>query len=96
MSYQLIEETKPKARKPHRCIWCGQQIEVGETYLREKSSYDQNLQDHKWHLECNAAAREEHAGEYEWELDPWDNERPGKRLGFNGNVERRHPTSDGK
>jgi hypothetical protein len=29
VSYSLLSETRPIARKDHRCIWCGQKIEKG-------------------------------------------------------------------
>ena len=82
MSYTLLEETKPKARKPHRCIWCGERIEVGEIYRREKSIYDGNMQDHKWHIECDEASAE-HFRDSDG-FDAYENERP-----IPENVERR-------
>ena len=33
MSYQLIRETFPVARKQHRCIWCGE-VRVERTITR--------------------------------------------------------------
>ncbi len=81
MSYTLLKETYPIARKQHRCVWCGERIEIGEKYTHEKSVYDGNMQDHKWHMECDKAA-----GEYfksgEEEFDAGVNERPEERLGF--------------
>jgi hypothetical protein len=76
MSYALLDETFPIARKKHRCIWCGQPVEIGEKYRREKSVYDGNMQDFKWHLECHEGAREHFR--HEEEFDAYDNERPGK------------------
>jgi hypothetical protein len=86
MSYTLLSETKPKARKQHRCIWCGGEIKAGEKYLREKSVYDGNMQDHAWHLPCNADAMAIHAGEYSWDLDPYENEAPSGVAIYPANV----------
>lgn len=58
MSYQLLNITKPKARKSYKCIWCDEPILSGEVHVHEISKYDGNLQDHRWHNECNAAAQE--------------------------------------
>lgn len=79
MSYILLSESKPKAKKPHRCIWCGESINIGEVYIREKSIYDSNFQDHKWHIECLDDCNEAHKGECEWDFDPYENERPKKQ-----------------
>jgi hypothetical protein len=57
MIYTLIRESWPKARKPYRCIWCGDGIEVGETHRHEISRYDE-LQDFRWHRECHDDAQE--------------------------------------
>ena len=77
MSYVLMDDSTPKARKPHTCIWCGQKILKGETYRREKSIYDGHWQDHRWHLECDKAAAE-HFRHGDEEFEPGDNERPEK------------------
>jgi hypothetical protein len=89
MSYTLLSETRPKARKQHVCVWCGEKIEVGETYLHEKSVYDGSMQDHKWHIECEKACDEEN-GCGECEIYPGESERPEERLGF-ANAERSEP-----
>ena len=80
MSYALLSETHPKARKEHRCIWCGEKILIGETYRHEKSVYDGDMQDHKWHLECDKAAAEHFRNGEEFMAG--DNERPAEHLGF--------------
>ena len=81
MSYTLLSNTKPRAKKVHQCIWCSENIEVGERYRHERSVYDRRMQNHKWHLECDDAAKEyfSHNGP---DFDAWDNERPTERLGF--------------
>lgn len=56
MSYQLLSETEPVARKEYRCIWCPELILKGEKHVHESSKYDGDFQDHRWHLECKKAA----------------------------------------
>ncbi len=79
MSYQLLNSSTPKARKEHRCEYCGEKILVGETYLREKSVYDGHMQNCAFHPECSEKELKEHAGECEWEREPFEGgERPRK------------------
>ena len=58
MSYILLSETEPKARKEYHCIWCPEKIAKGEKHVHESSKYDGDFQDHRWHLECRKAADE--------------------------------------
>lgn len=77
MSYTLLSESFPTARKRHRCIWCGQYIEPGDKYRRERSVSDGDMQDHKWHPECDEQFGIECAAEGgTMEFSPHDNERP--------------------
>ena len=80
MYYELIAESFPKARKPHKCVWCGEHIQHGETYRYEFSKWDGDLQVHKWHLECDQAFKFEldASEEHELEFDPFVNVRPVK------------------
>lgn len=80
MSYTLLSEVKRKARKEHKCIWCGQKIEVGETYIAEASIYDNDFQYSKWHPECREACMIEYQKTKEEEFEPMCNERPTKRI----------------
>lgn len=75
MSYELLSESRPKARKDHRCIWCGQKIEKGTTYISERSVFDGEMQNHHWHVECSEASQE-YFSQGECEFDPYSNERP--------------------
>lgn len=77
MSYQLIQETFPMARKPHRCIWCGEPILVAEKHRHEISKYDE-LQDFRWHLECDGEAAGYFADGSGPEFSAYENERPEK------------------
>lgn len=74
MSYQLIRESWPVARKVHRCIWCGESIKVGEKHRYEVSRYD-GLQFNRWHAECEEDAQE-YFRDGEDEFIPYSNERP--------------------
>ena len=58
MSYELLSETTPKARKDYSCIWCGEPIPKGEFHVHEVSKYDGDFQDHRWHPECIKASKE--------------------------------------
>ena len=62
MSYTLFTMKTTRARIVHRCIWCGEPIDTGEQYLRERSVYDGNMQNFAWHQECRKSAE-----------DGWDN-----------------------
>lgn len=75
MSYTLLSKTNPKARKDHRCIWCGQTIPKDSQYVAERSVYDGDMQNHHWHGEC--WNDEQHNNdEPEWEFMPYSYERP--------------------
>ena len=65
-----ICEAVVKAGKNHRCIWCGDQIDTGCTYLRQVCRYDGVFQTSKFHMECAKAAEE-----YGEEFDPYSNKR---------------------
>lgn len=74
MSYVLLRSRWPKARKPYRCIWCGESIAVGDKHRYEISKYDGAFQNHRWHPECD-----EPAGidlQCEELFMPYGNERP--------------------
>lgn len=75
MSYQLIKETFPVARKQHRCIWCGEAILIGEKHRHEISKFDE-LQDHRWHVECQEASTEYFLAGDGPEFSAYENERP--------------------
>ena len=57
MSYELISEQNRTARKNHKCIWCGEVIEQKSMYVRERSKYLGEFQDHAWHQECWESSR---------------------------------------
>lgn len=75
MSYQLLSESHPVAAKVHRCIWCGQDIPVGETHRHERSIYEGEFQNHRWHSECDDVFTSmcTHGEE---SFEPYENERP--------------------
>lgn len=77
MSYTLIGETAQKAKKEHRCTWCGQQIPVGESYVRRRGVFEGEPQVDKFHPECDERSAEicaEEGGQFEF--SPFENDRP--------------------
>lgn len=75
MGYELINESFPRAKKAYMCVWCGEVIKIGKEHRHEVSKYEGNFQDHRWHLECDNAAKDQFAdGDTEFEL--YSNERP--------------------
>ena len=63
-----------KARKPHRCSYCGEPIENGDTYMFQKGNHEGAWFTSKMHHECFEDMCESGDGEY----TPYDNERPSK------------------
>lgn len=58
MSCECIHSERLKARKEHRCTWCGQKIDAGQEYLRQRVVIDGDAGTQKFHLECDAAFNE--------------------------------------
>ena len=75
MGYTLIHETTQKAAKRYVCIWCGEAILAGQTYVREFSTFDGDTQKLKWHPECRDASAD-YFQSGEDEFSPHENERP--------------------
>ena len=82
MSYKLLSNTTPKAKKEHKCIWCSDKILIGERYNREKSVWDGNMQNHAWHLECLQDCKNETINSSNFEFSPGEYNRPAIHLGF--------------
>ena len=55
--YTNIRTTKPKGRKPYRCIWCDERIAKGERHVHDIASFDCRLQSQRFHEECFEALR---------------------------------------
>ncbi len=72
--YCTPTETR-KARKPHRCTYCAEQIEVGDQYLRWMSVIDGKAITNKMHPECLTFLEEDACGGY-FEYIPYEGERP--------------------
>ncbi|GAA6488445.1 hypothetical protein [Gordonibacter urolithinfaciens] len=53
MSTELTQSHRVKARKEHRCDWCGKKIAVGETYT--SSAHVMDGRAYTWH-ECDRCA----------------------------------------
>jgi hypothetical protein len=61
--------TSRKARRQHRCNWCGGTIERGEVYEHEKHIHDGKISEWKSHRACS------HVASAIWEfVDPYDDE----------------------
>lgn len=77
MTFTTIHDVVRTAAKPHRCIWCGHQIDVGTRYKYVRGIFDGDPQSNHYHLECDKAAlawaREEGG---DGEFTPYENERP--------------------
>ena len=55
---ETLERKDRKARKQHRCDYCGDTIEKGETYDWSKHIYDGELYEWKCHKRCAFLAAE--------------------------------------
>ena len=50
--YQNLATTRPKARKPHRCDWCGEWIPAREQYVQDRGVWEDRIQVFHMHAEC--------------------------------------------
>lgn len=41
-----------KARKAHRCVWCGERISIGDLYAYQSGIVEFQYQTNRWHREC--------------------------------------------
>lgn len=53
---ETIADEWRKARKAHRCIWCGEQIVIGEKYRHWRGKFEGDVMSNDWHKECDDAA----------------------------------------
>lgn len=77
----IFREGKVKARKPHRCDWCGEEIAKGETYYRYEGRFEDLWQSTPMHVDCYDASLDDPGVIFDGEFALYDNERP-KRGGF--------------
>lgn len=54
----ILKESKPTARKEHKCEFCGGTIAIGEKYDRQTSVYDGGVYDWITHCDCSKLAHE--------------------------------------
>jgi hypothetical protein len=50
-----FENKKIIAKKPHRCNWCGERIEISESSIYRKGIYEDEFYGDYYHLECDDA-----------------------------------------
>lgn len=70
MSTSFGEVFWPIARKPHRCIWCYEQIEKAEKHAHFTGKWNDEFQDWRMHEEC--------LEDYDLNYDPEDGFMPGE------------------
>jgi hypothetical protein len=68
--------THPKAKKEHRCIYCGGPILVGEQYVQQEGFYDGAPYRNRYHAECYETCADECRYYNEWEFYPYNGEYP--------------------
>ncbi len=73
MSFEVISDTTPVARKQHRCVWCGEPILKGQKHFHQVGKMYGDIQANRWHFECFDAAKLE---DIEDGFIPHENERP--------------------
>lgn len=66
---------KLKARKPHRCISCGEPVNPGEQYMRWRCYDGGDAGTMKMHSECYDMHKADSDGG-PWEFTPYDSPRP--------------------
>ncbi len=69
-----LGESRPTARKPHRCSMCHRLIGVGETYEAVRNVYDGRAYTWKTCAHCEAAAEVTSLGDYLYECAAFDDD----------------------
>ncbi len=65
-----------RARKCHKCIWCGGTIGQGELYHYESVAYDGTITPQHWHFDCREVAADDMNKSNDCEFLPYSNDRP--------------------
>ena len=68
--------TNPKARKEHRCIYCGGPIPIGEKHVHQTGFYDGAPYRNRYHAECYDDCANECHYYNEWEFMPYSADYP--------------------
>lgn len=76
MSDYHVAPTHPRARKEHRCIYCGGPILVGEQYVQQEGFYDGAPYRNRYHAECRETCVDECREYGDWEFVPYSGEYP--------------------
>lgn len=59
MSFTLLSDGNPVAKKEYICEWCAEKILKGEKHYKYVGIYDGDFQSIRVHLECEKAMRRE-------------------------------------
>jgi len=65
MSYSHLEDTKPKARRPHRCGLCGRSIDKGESHIKRVGVDDGDFISFRMHIYCESLTKD-------WDYMDWE------------------------
>jgi hypothetical protein len=71
MGYELLSETRPKARKQYNCIWCGEAIAIREVHVKMAGVYDGEFQTNRFHYDCHPAMQNDLRESREDEFEPY-------------------------
>lgn len=71
MSMYCTDAETHKARKPHRCMSCGEVIAIGEQYTRWRCYDGGDVGTVKMHPECHEAHCDAVDGGGPWEFTPY-------------------------
>lgn len=69
MSWHHVEDTTPRARKPHRCYVCGDPILVGEKHVRRFGYHEEGPISIRMHVECEKKTEN-------WDTFDWESHTP--------------------
>ena len=77
-----------QARKTHRCMSCGELVNLGGRYVRWRCYDGDDAGTVKMHPECHAAHQADAQGG-QWEFTPFSYDRPARDCGEAGHTEGR-------